>query len=57
MEVLEQKKEIVDWTNTIDNRLDKKEKLSFRERFEKGLSIEEFRAEMKRRIANYPVRK
>jgi hypothetical protein len=57
MEVLTQKKEIVDWTTTINNQLEKRENLSFRERFEKGLSVEEFRVEMKRRIANYPVRK
>jgi|JI61114DRNA_FD_contig_71_41341_length_1310_multi_3_in_0_out_0_3 hypothetical protein len=66
MEVLEQKKEIVDWILTLENKdiLDdiykfKRQNTSFNfdEEFAKGLTVEEFRAEMKRRIRNYPLRK
>lgn len=65
MEMLTQKKEIIDWISSLDNPLIlnniyniKNQPLSsFEERCEKGLTLEQFRAEMKRRIRNYPIRK
>jgi hypothetical protein len=65
MEVLEQKKELVDWILTLENpavlniiyNIKKEESFNFDEEFAKGLTVEEFRAEMKRRIRNYPLRK
>jgi hypothetical protein len=65
MKVLEQKREIVDWIYQLDNPLvlnniyniKKKTGLTFKERFANGLTAEEFKAAMKKRIQNYPNRK
>ena len=65
MEMLTQKKEIIDWISSLDNplilnniyNLRKESKLSFEERCAKALTLEEFRAEIKKRIRNYPVKK
>jgi hypothetical protein len=65
MEVLEQKKELVDWILTLENpavlniiyNIKKEESFNFDEEFSKGLTVEEFGAEMKRRIRNFPLRK
>ena len=63
--MLTQKKEIIDWISSLDNplilnniyNLKKESKLSFEERCSKALTLEEFRAEIKKRIRNYPVKK
>lgn len=65
MEILTQKKELIDWISTLDNPLilnslsniKKESSFDFDKEFAKGLTVEEFRAEMKRRIRNHPVRK
>ena len=65
MEMLTQKKEIIDWISSLDNpyilnniyNIKKESKLSFEERCAKALTLEEFRAEIKRRILNYPITK
>jgi hypothetical protein len=66
MAILEQKKEIIDWILSLENKeiLDdiytfKKQTTTFNfdEEFAKGLTIEEFKAEMKKRIRSYPVKK
>ncbi len=65
MEMLTQKKEIIDWISSLDNPLilnniyniKKESTFDFDKEFAKGLTVEEFRAEMKRRIRNYPLRK
>ena len=63
--MLTQKKEIIDWISSLDNpyilnniyNIKKESKLSFEERCAKALTLEEFRAEIKRRILNYPITK
>ena len=65
MKMLTQKKEIIDWISSLDNpyilnniyNIKKESKLSFEERCAKALTLEEFRAEIKRRILNYPITK
>jgi hypothetical protein len=65
MEVLEQKKELVDWISGLDNpavldavySIKENSTLSFKERFAKGLTVDEFKTEMKKRIQNYPNKK
>ena len=65
MGVLEQKKEIVDWILSLENKevlndIYKFKKntttFDFDKEFAKGLTSDEFRAEMKRRIRNYPLK-
>ena len=65
METLTKKKEIIDWISTLDNpviinniyNLKNNSNLSFDERFTKGLTVEEFRLEIKKRIRNYPSKR
>lgn len=66
MAILEQKKEIIDWILSLENKeilndiyTFKKQTTTFNfdEEFAKGLTIEEFKAEMKKRIRSYPVKK
>jgi hypothetical protein len=60
-----QKKELIDWIATLDNpmilkslkKIKNDSTFDFDREFSKGLTVEEFRAEMKKRIRNYPVRK
>ena len=64
MEMQTQKKELIDWISQLDNpvllsnlyNIKKEANLSFEERFAKGLNVEEFRTEIKKRIRNYPVK-
>ncbi len=63
--MLTQKKEIIDWISTLDNPLilnniyniKKESNLSFEQRCANALTLEEFRAKIKRRIRSYPVKK
>jgi hypothetical protein len=65
MDTLMQKKEILDWISTLDNpiilntiyKIKENNNLSFKERFENGLTSEEFKQEMTKRIKEYPNRK
>jgi hypothetical protein len=65
MEMLTKKKELIDWISSIDNplilndiyNLKKEITFDFDKEFAKGLTLEEFRTEMKKRIRNYPLRK
>jgi hypothetical protein len=65
MELLTQKKELIDWISTLDNpviintiyNIKKESKLNFEERCANALTLEEFRTEIKKRIRNYPVKK
>jgi hypothetical protein len=65
MEMLTRKKELIDWISSLDNpiilnniyKIKKESNLSFEERCSNALTVEEFRAEMKKRIRNYPIGK
>lgn len=65
MDTLTQKKEILDWISNLDNpiilntiyKIKENNNLSFKERFENGLTSEEFKQEMTKRIKEYPNRK
>ena len=65
MEMQTQKKELIDWISSLDNplilnnvyKIKKETSLSFEERCANALTVEEFRAEMKKRIRSYPITK
>jgi hypothetical protein len=64
MNTLEQKKELIDWISQLDNPLvlntiynfKQKSVLTFKERFSKAITIDEFKTEIKKRIQNYPIK-
>jgi hypothetical protein len=66
MEIIEQKKELIEWISSLENKniLDniyqlKKETTSnfnFDEELKKGLSVEKFREEMKMRVKKYSLK-
>ncbi len=60
-----QKQEIIDWIATINDvsvledlkELKRRDTFNFGEEFKKGLTVEEFRAAIKKRIRNYDWKK
>ncbi|NCT09591.1 MAG: hypothetical protein GW772_05870 [Flavobacteriia bacterium] len=64
MKVLDQKRELIDWILALDDatmintlyNLKNKSTLTFEERFAKGISVDSFKTEIKKRIQNYPNR-
>lgn len=65
MKILEQKQELVDWLSTVSDEkvlleiksIRYRANFNFKERFEKGITSDELKAEMRKRIQNYPSRK
>lgn len=61
MEQLEKKKELIEWLRALENdvildkidELKKKATYDFKNNYENGLKLEEFRTEIKKRIKNY----
>ena len=62
MEVLAQKKEILDWISGLDNpvilnavySIKQKQEISFKERFEKGITAEEFKEKTTQFLKSLP---
>ena len=60
-----QKQELIDWIATINDvsvlddltELKRRDTFNFEEEFKKGLTVEEFRAAIKKRIRNYDWKK
>ncbi len=60
-----QKQELIDWISTINDvsvledlkELKRRDTFNFEEEFKKGLTVEEFRAAIKKRIRNYDWKK
>lgn len=64
MRVVDQKKEIIDWVLTLEDEAllnelyqfkQQSKLINFEEELKNGMSILEFKAEIKRRIRNYPL--
>ena len=64
MEALQQKKELINWINNLEDTtilkkihdFKKSASLSFEERMEKGFTADELKIAMKKRIETYPKR-
>lgn len=59
------KQELIDWISTLEDEsilmtlegIKRNATFNFEEEFKKGIPLEEFRAEMLKRVRNYPLKK
>ena len=65
MNTITAKQEIIDWISTLEDEsilmtlegIKRNATFNFEEEFKKGIPLEEFRAEMLKRVRNYPWKK